>query len=102
MPLETSPEQPAPVRRISQLLAQWIGRLGPVYTPPEHRGHGYAAAVTAAATQAVLDAGGRGVMLFTDRANPTSRGVYARLGYREVGGVVEWEFDGPQADGGHA
>ena len=87
-------------------LAQWhpwpggIGRLGPVYTPPEHRGHGYAAAVTAAATQAVLDAGGRGVMLFTDRANPTSRGVYARLGYREVGGVVEWEFDGPQPDGG--
>ena len=27
-------------------------RIGPVYTPPEHRGHGYAAAVTAAATLA--------------------------------------------------
>ena len=31
MPLETSPENPVPVRRVSQLMAQWIGQLGYVW-----------------------------------------------------------------------
>lgn len=31
MPLETSPESPAPVRTVSRLLADWIGRLGPIW-----------------------------------------------------------------------
>jgi exodeoxyribonuclease VII large subunit len=31
MPLETSPENPVPVRRVSQLISQWIGRLGYVW-----------------------------------------------------------------------
>jgi exodeoxyribonuclease VII large subunit len=31
VPLETSPEQPVPVRKVSQLLTQWIGRLGHVW-----------------------------------------------------------------------
>ena len=31
MALETSPEQPAPVRQISQAVAGWIDRLGPVW-----------------------------------------------------------------------
>jgi exodeoxyribonuclease VII large subunit len=31
VPLETSPEQPVPVRKVSQLLTQWIGRLGYVW-----------------------------------------------------------------------
>ena len=31
MGLETSPEHPVPVRRISQLIAQWVGRLGAVW-----------------------------------------------------------------------
>ena len=31
MPLETSPENPIPVRRVSQLISQWIGRLGYVW-----------------------------------------------------------------------
>jgi exodeoxyribonuclease VII large subunit len=31
MPLQTSPEHPAPVRRIAQLLGQWIARLGAVW-----------------------------------------------------------------------
>ncbi len=29
------------------------------------------------------------VMLFTDAANPTSNGVYERLGFRVVGEVVD-------------
>jgi exodeoxyribonuclease VII large subunit len=31
MPLETSPEQPVPVRTVSGLLADWIGRLGGIW-----------------------------------------------------------------------
>ena len=55
-------------------------RVGPVYTPLEHRGHGYGSAVTAAATRHILDEGGVPV-LFTDLANPTSNKIYQRLGY---------------------
>ena len=58
-------------------------RIGPVYTPPAHRGHGYGSGVTAAATRSILDE--RGVpVLFTDLANPTSNKIYRALGYRPV------------------
>ncbi|MFJ3837418.1 GNAT family N-acetyltransferase [Streptomyces sp. NPDC090054] len=56
-------------------------RIGPVYTPPGERGRGYAAGVTHAATEGARAAGAREVLLFTDLANPTSNGVYQRLGY---------------------
>jgi GNAT superfamily N-acetyltransferase len=69
-----------------------VGRIGPVYTPPDHRRHGYGAAVTSAATRAILDAGAE-AMLYTDLANPTSNGVYARLGYRMVAESAIWLFD---------
>jgi predicted GNAT family acetyltransferase len=62
-----------------------------VWTPPEHRRRGYAAAVTTAATRAILDAGALPV-LYTDLANPTSNGVYRRLGYRMVAETAEWVF----------
>ena len=55
-------------------------RVGPVYTPPEHRGHGYGSAVTAAATRQILAEGGIPV-LFTDLANATSNKIYQQLGY---------------------
>jgi GNAT superfamily N-acetyltransferase len=67
-------------------------RIGPVYTPPEHRGHGYAAAVTAAASQWALDAGAERVVLFTDLANPTTNRLYPRIGYRPVHDAVELRF----------
>ncbi|WP_149257217.1 GNAT family N-acetyltransferase [Actinomadura sp. K4S16] len=59
-------------------------RVAPVYTPAEHRRRGYGAAVTAAVTRAAQEAGAAEVVLFTDLANPTSNGVYRRLGYRPV------------------
>ncbi|QYN33427.1 GNAT family N-acetyltransferase [Pseudonocardia sp. DSM 110487] len=69
-----------------------MSRIGPVYTPPEHRGHGYAAAVTAAASQWALDAGAQRVVLFTDLANPTTNRLYPRIGYRPVHDAVELRF----------
>jgi len=58
-----------------------VARIAPVYTPPEHRGCGYGAAVTAQATRACLDAGARQVVLYTDLANPTSNSIYQQIGY---------------------
>ncbi len=59
-------------------------RVGPVYTPPELRGRGYAGAATATVSQAALDAGTRDVVLYTDLANPTSNALYQRIGYQPV------------------
>ncbi len=59
-------------------------RVCAVYTPPEQRQRGYGGAVTAAVSQAALDAGASEVLLFTDLANPTSNALYQRLGYRPV------------------
>ncbi len=69
-------------------------RIGPVYTPPERRGQGYASAVTAAATQAQFDAGRRAVFLFTDLANPTSNKIYQAIGYEPVIDVDQLSFEG--------
>jgi GNAT superfamily N-acetyltransferase len=65
-----------------------VVRIGPVWTPPEHRRHGYAAALTGSLA-AELAADGATVMLFADAANATSNGVYARLGFEVVDSWVE-------------
>jgi uncharacterized protein len=67
-------------------------RIGPVYTPPERRGRGYASAVTAAITQRLLDGGLRFCFLFTDLANPTSNSIYQRIGYEPVSDFDFWSF----------
>ena len=76
-------EQAKPVSMASRnVTVAGVSRIGPVYTPPASRRHGYGAAVTAACTQDALDCGARQVVLFTDEANPTSNGIYQQLGYR--------------------
>ena len=70
-----------------------VVRVAPVYTPPDHRGHGYGGAVTAAVSQAALDAGANHVVLFTDLANPVSNALYQRLGYRPVEDRVVFRFE---------
>ena len=68
-------------------------RVGPVYTPPDQRGHGFGSAVTAAASQLQLDAGKRFVFLFTDLANPTSNKIYRSIGYEPVIDIDQWVFE---------
>jgi predicted GNAT family acetyltransferase len=63
--------------------AYGVARIGPVYTPPEQRGHGYASNAVAAVSRLILEAGAR-ACLFTDQANPTSNKIYADLGYEPV------------------
>ena len=59
-------------------------RIGPVFTPPERRGHGYGSAVTAAVSELALERGKRFCFLYTDLANPTSNAIYVRIGYERV------------------
>ncbi len=58
--------------------------LGQVYTPPELRGRGYAAACVGALTRLLLERGDTHVALYADAANPCSNAVYRKLGYKEV------------------
>ena len=59
-------------------------RIGPVYTPPEHRGRGYATTLVADLSRHQLAGGRRFCFLHTDLANPTSNAIYVRIGYRRV------------------
>jgi predicted GNAT family acetyltransferase len=70
-------------------------RVGPVYTPPDRRGRGYASALVAGISQAALDAGLAFCFLFTDLANPTSNHIYETIGYRPVRDVDMWRFERP-------
>ena len=72
-------------------------RIGPVYTPPERRGRGYASSLTAAASQDQLDRGRRFCFLFTDLANPTSNKIYQAIGYEPVCDVDMVRFDLPSS-----
>ena len=67
-------------------------RIGPVYTPPERRGRGYASALVAALSSERLAAGNRFCFLYTDLANPTSNAIYRRIGYEQVCESAEIEF----------
>jgi uncharacterized protein len=73
--------------------ATGVVRISAVYTPPEHRGHGYASANVAAISQAALDGGADTCMLYTDESNATSNKIYERIGYRFVGDADEWLFE---------
>jgi predicted GNAT family acetyltransferase len=79
-------------------FAGWGGRtpngirVGPVYTPPELRGRGYATAVTAELSRRLLASGRRVCFLYTDLANPTSNAIYERIGYRRVCESAEYSF----------
>ncbi|WP_435591051.1 GNAT family N-acetyltransferase [Nocardia sp. bgisy118] len=67
-------------------------RIGPVYTPPAERGHGYASALTAQVSRA-LRRNGLDVCLFTDLANPTSNRIYRAIGYQPVDDFVNYVFE---------
>ena len=68
-------------------------RVGPVYTPPERRGHGYATSLVAEITAERLASGLAFCFLFTDLSNPTSNAIYARIGYEPVADWDQWRFD---------
>ncbi|NQW19781.1 MAG: GNAT family N-acetyltransferase [Chloroflexi bacterium] len=68
------------------------GMIGAIYTPPEQREHGYATAVTVAATQVILDRGKKFAILYTNLANPTSNSIYQKIGYKPITDSTAWKF----------
>jgi predicted GNAT family acetyltransferase len=79
-----------------------MSRIGPVYTPPRHRGHGYGSAVTAAAASWAQQARAKHVVLSTDLSNPISNAIYPRI--RPMHDAVEIAFgwrrnSAPNGDG---
>ena len=66
-------------------------RVYAVYTPPELRGRGYAAAGVAGLSAEIL-AERATPMLYTDLGNPTSNKVYRRIGYRAVAENLRYSF----------
>lgn len=69
-----------------------MSRVGPVYTLPQHRGHGYGSAVTAAAASWALQSGAQHVVLNTDLSNPISNAIYPRLGFHPAYDAAEFAF----------
>ena len=69
-----------------------VVRLAGVYTPPEKRKHGYAAACVHALSKKLRDAGQR-CILYTDLGNPTSNSIYRRIGYRAVAEALRYRFE---------
>jgi predicted GNAT family acetyltransferase len=82
-----------PVSTVSRHISvAGTARISLVYTPPEHRRHGYAGACTAALSQLCLDTDATSCVLFTQLSNPTSNSVYQRIGYEPVMEIVRYGF----------
>lgn len=69
-----------------------VSRIGHVYTPPERRRRGYAAACTAAMSQLAFENGADRCVLYTQLSNPTSNAIYRRLGYEPVTDQIRYRF----------
>lgn len=72
-------------------------RIGPVYTPPEERGHGYASILTAHVAR-TLRWQGLNVCLFADLANPTSNKIYRAIGFEPVRDFRHYQFTPPRTE----
>jgi len=59
-----------------------LSRVTAVYTPPQHRRHGYGAGATAAVSRQATEVGAAEVVLFTDAGHPGPNALYQGLGYR--------------------
>lgn len=69
-----------------------VRRIGPVYTPPSSRRHGYGAAITAHASQIGLAERAAEIVLFTDLDNPTSNAIYQSIGYEPLSDYAHITF----------
>lgn len=72
--------EPVAFARIARRMRR-CGAIGPVYTAPEHRSRGYAAAITAHLAERLQSEGMDCVALYTDQRNPASNRCYAKIGF---------------------
>jgi len=78
---------PVSTLSLSPMIAGTV-RIGPVYTPHQHRRRGYAGSAVAAACRLALVGGAERCALFADLDNPTSNRVYLSVGFSAV---ADWE-----------
>jgi hypothetical protein len=69
-----------------------VVRFSEVYTPPEKRKCGYAAACVYEMSKYFASAGHR-CILYTDLGNPVSNSVYRRIGYSAIAEAIHYRFD---------
>ncbi len=74
-------DRPVALAAVNRQLAG-CASLGPIYTPPRHRGRGYAGALTAALAAKILADGRHAVCLYQEVANEAAARCYARVGFR--------------------
>lgn len=68
------------------------GRINAVYTPRERRNRGYAGALVATLSEMLLREG-LTPMLYTDAANPSSNRAYRKVGFIEMGSILDIRFE---------
>ena len=73
------------VRRLNRSAA-----ITGVYTPPEHRGRGYAGSVTAATVEPIYADGRKIACLYADLRNPASNCCYTKIGFTPVCGSLHF------------
>lgn len=66
-----------------------LSRVGPVYTPMDHRKRGYASFLVAEICHRLHERG-VSVMLYADANNPQSNNVYIKIGFNLVGSNSIW------------
>ncbi len=66
--------------------------IGPVYTPPDYRGRGYATTCVAAVCREVLQSGRKMCTLYADLANPYSNAAYIKVGFYPVFDSIDISF----------
>jgi uncharacterized protein len=66
-------------------------RVNAVYTPPEHRGKGYATSCVAGISQKLLKQY-KYCFLFTDLANSSSNYIYRKIGYIPMDDISNYSF----------
>jgi uncharacterized protein len=84
---------------VSSEQTQGVVRISGVYTPPEKRNRGYAAACVHALSEHLRGSGYR-CILYTDLGNPTSNSIYRRIGYRAIAEGLRYRFESPSKPGG--
>jgi hypothetical protein len=91
-----------PVCLVGHRVAAGVLRVGPVYTPLEHRNRGYGRRLTYEVTATALARPDvTRAMLFTDADNPVSNSIYRQAGYESRDRHVEIEFAERTVEHGH-
>lgn len=84
-------EEPVSIAGVSRPMRNGT-TIGAVYTPPEHRGKGYATSCVLLLTKKLLSDGYSFCSLYTDLSNPTSNNIYMKIGYIPIGDALELDF----------